>query len=226
MARIHTRSPSPDYSGGQVAEYNKRRRLESIPAAPTTSPSISGSATATPTRMSASTASSPSSGRRLDLSPEESLLRQVFVDLAHEIDASESRPEPLVLRFTGGWVRDKLLGIPSADIDVGINNMTGFDFASRLTDFLQQNAIKYGIRARGVYKILSNPEKSKHLETATSKVNGLDIDFVNLRSEAYSGESRIPKMVCLPSLPPLPLLTRPAKRYLGKGENLAKPDIE
>ena len=40
--------------------------------------------------------------------------------------------------------------------------------------------------------IKANNEKSKHLETATIKVHGMMIDLVNLRSESYSGESRIP----------------------------------
>lgn len=39
-----------------------------------------------------------------------------------------------------------------------------------------------------------NPEKSKHLETATMKIGEFEIDFVNLRTETYSSESRIPLM--------------------------------
>ena len=40
-------------------------------------------------------------------------------------DESATLPnESTVLRFTGGWVRDKLLGADSHDIDVPINNMT------------------------------------------------------------------------------------------------------
>jgi tRNA nucleotidyltransferase/poly(A) polymerase len=42
--------------------------------------------------------------------------------------------------------------------------------------------------------IHSNPDQSKHLETARMKVNSLWIDLVNLRSETYADGSRIPKM--------------------------------
>jgi hypothetical protein len=42
--------------------------------------------------------------------------------------------------------------------------------------------------------IHSNPEQSKHLETARMKVNDLWIDLVNLRSETYAEGSRIPTM--------------------------------
>jgi tRNA nucleotidyltransferase/poly(A) polymerase len=42
--------------------------------------------------------------------------------------------------------------------------------------------------------IQSNPDQSKHLETARMKVNGVWIDLVNLRSETYADGSRIPTM--------------------------------
>lgn len=41
----------------------------------------------------------------------------------------------------------------------------------------------------------SNPDQSKHLETARMRLLDLWIDFVNLRSEDYSENSRIPTMV-------------------------------
>ena len=40
--------------------------------------------------------------------------------------------------------------------------------------------------------IAANPNQSKHLETATTKIHGLEIDFANLRHEAYTDDSRIP----------------------------------
>ncbi|KAK6356268.1 CCA tRNA nucleotidyltransferase, mitochondrial, variant 2 [Orbilia javanica] len=137
----------------------------------------------------------------IQLTPVEESLRTLFVDVAASIDSekaaqssSSTPPEPTVLRITGGWVRDKLLGGKSHDIDIGINNMTGFEFASRLTEFLENTDKDYHATAKSVHKIESNPDKSKHLETATTNLMGLDIDFVNLRSESYSEESRVPKM--------------------------------
>lgn len=133
----------------------------------------------------------------IELTPEEELVRRLLVDAAAHIDTSlPSHSEPLTLRFTGGWVRDKLLAEQCHDIDVGINKMTGFDFATRLGSFLTERQADYNIPARNIHKIESNPEKSKHLETATTKIMGLDIDFVNLRSETYTDDSRIPQMVC------------------------------
>lgn len=113
--------------------------------------------------------------------------------------------QPLVLRFTGGWVRDKLLGVDSQDIDVAINTMTGYQFGMRLKEYLDQpeNLEKYRTNhANGemreaivsLHKIEANPEKSKHLETVTTKIFGLDIDLVNLRKETYTDDSRNPQM--------------------------------
>ncbi|KAK6499751.1 CCA tRNA nucleotidyltransferase, mitochondrial [Arthrobotrys musiformis] len=147
--------------------------------------------------------SSPQSSKRrkmeveiptITLTPEEEKVRSLLVDVAKSIDSTSPKAEETVLRITGGWVRDKLLNGKSHDIDIGINNMTGFEFASHLSSFLTENVEKYGIPAKSVHKIESNPEKSKHLETATTKILDLDIDFVNLRCESYSDESRIPKM--------------------------------
>jgi tRNA nucleotidyltransferase/poly(A) polymerase len=37
-----------------------------------------------------------------------------------------------VLRCAGGWVRDKLLGRDSLDIDIALDNMLGKDFAEKV----------------------------------------------------------------------------------------------
>lgn len=106
----------------------------------------------------------------------------------------QNKSEPLTLRITGGWVRDKLLGQGSHDLDIAINVMTGEQFATGLNEYLQQHYAKYGAKPHNIHKIDKNPEKSKHLETATTKLFGVEVDFVNLRSEKYTELSRIPKV--------------------------------
>ncbi len=54
--------------------------------------------------------------------------------------------------------------------------------------------LSQGKEAKKAAVIHSNPEQSKHLETARMKVNDLWIDLVNLRSETYAEASRIPTM--------------------------------
>jgi tRNA nucleotidyltransferase (CCA-adding enzyme) len=112
-------------------------------------------------------------------------------------------------RIAGGWVRDKvnlflffpflpisvrclqLLGSDSNDIDIALSDIMGLTFAEYLTEY----AGSKGVRTGAIGKIAQNPDQSKHLETATLKILGLDIDLVNLRSEEYADDSRIPSEV-------------------------------
>lgn len=106
------------------------------------------------------------------------------------------RTEPVELRITGGWVRDKLLGKESNDVDVAVNVMTGEEFATGLLLWAQTKQIDLGANSTSLHTIKKNPEKSKHLETCTTKIFSLDIDFVNLRSEQYTNDSRVPIIEC------------------------------
>lgn len=90
-------------------------------------------------------------------------------------------------RVAGGWVRDKIMGVPSLDMDIALENITGYRFAASL----EQSATDE--RLTSIHVIRNNPEKSKHLETVVMRINGMCIDFVNLRSEAYA-DTRIPEM--------------------------------
>lgn len=46
-----------------------------------------------------------------------------------------------VLRCAGGWVRDKLLGLESDDIDIAVDNMLGREFADHVNSFLQSQKL-------------------------------------------------------------------------------------
>ncbi|KAI6084807.1 hypothetical protein F4821DRAFT_270902 [Hypoxylon rubiginosum] len=135
----------------------------------------------------------------IDLTPKEAQLKDLLLDAAKFIDESGKIQEPVVLRWAGGWVRDKLLGIQSHDIDTAINVMTGEAFALKLCELCEQpdTIKKHGIAESDIgnlHKIARNPEKSKHLETTTIKLFGYDVDFVNLRKETYTEDSRNPQM--------------------------------
>ncbi|TFK57694.1 poly A polymerase C-terminal region-like protein [Heliocybe sulcata] len=52
-----------------------------------------------------------------------------------------------------------------------------------------------GIQTGKVSKVESNPDQSKHLETGKTKVFDIELEFVNLRSEEYTGDSRIPTKI-------------------------------
>jgi tRNA nucleotidyltransferase (CCA-adding enzyme) len=70
--------------------------------------------------------------------------------------------------------------------------MTGHAFALKFTEF--SSKLKH-LPVKSVAVVKENPGQSKHLETAKTTVLGLDLDFVNLRDEAYADDSRIPTNV-------------------------------
>jgi tRNA nucleotidyltransferase (CCA-adding enzyme) len=112
-------------------------------------------------------------------------------------------------RIAGGWVRDKvneastgsessclpprfvpqLLGSQSNDIDIALENMMGVDFAEHFVSFV---SLQKHLPVKSVTRIKCNPGQSKHLETGRTTVLGIEMDFVNLRSEEYAEDSRIP----------------------------------
>lgn len=143
------------------------------------------------------------------LTPGEKRLRALLLDVAEFINASSRETiqsggvaapkEPLVLRWAGGWVRDKLLGIDTQDIDVAINCMTGEELGRQLGVFCKNPAVirKHSITKSDLgtlHTIKANPEKSKNLATATCRIFGADVDFVNLRKETYTADSRNPQI--------------------------------
>lgn len=89
----------------------------------------------------------------------------------------------------------QLLDLPSHDLDVALSNPSGFAFAEAFVAFLHTRGVETG----NVGKVAANPEQSKHLETGTTRVMGLECDFVGLRSETYT-DSRIPDQVVSPFL--------------------------
>lgn len=44
----------------------------------------------------------------------------------------------MVLRCAGGWVRDKMLGLQSTDIDIALDTMLGEQFGQALLPFLEK----------------------------------------------------------------------------------------
>lgn len=69
--------------------------------------------------------------------------------------------------------------------------MMGVTFAEHFVSFVGSK----NLPVKTVSTIARNPEQSKHLETARTTVLGVDLDFVNLRSESYAEGSRIPTEV-------------------------------
>ncbi|KAG1438898.1 hypothetical protein G6F56_012479 [Rhizopus delemar] len=102
---------------------------------------------------------------------------------------AKERPDLVKIesRIAGGW----LLGKECHDLDIAVNDMMGNEFAIFVNKYLESQ----GYPTESIAKINSNPEKSKHLETATTKLFGQEVDFCNLRTEVYEPGSRIPSNI-------------------------------
>ena len=112
-----------------------------------------------------------------------------------------------VVRVAGGWVRDKLLGKSSHDLDLVVDDLSGVEFAELVNTYLHEVKREHVSRI-GV--IERRPEQSKHLETASFRVHDQEgklnmknllslavlsfseVDVNQLRSESYADHSRIP----------------------------------
>ena len=109
---------------------------------------------------------------------------------ARELTLKDRPNTDLVLRVSGGWVRDKLLGKESHDIDIALDTLSGAEFAVAVQKAYSE--LHPGSNARGFGVIKSNPDKAKHLETATMNVEDCWLDFVNLRGDDYGAASGAP----------------------------------
>ena len=107
-----------------------------------------------------------------------------------------------VMRAAGGWVRDKILGKFSDDIDIAVDNMTGEAFVNKVKEYVETvHNVKAeaeggtgAVKLSSIGTIQANPDQSKHLATATCHFGGIEFDFANLRKETYAEDSRIPGM--------------------------------
>jgi tRNA nucleotidyltransferase (CCA-adding enzyme) len=122
---------------------------------------------------------------KIVLNETEQKIFQLLKDCVHQ------RGLKVEMRVAGGWVRDKLLRIDCKDVDIALDTMMGETFAKNLCEFMAQ----HNLHPKGVGVIQSNPDRSKHLETATINIFGQPIDFVNLRAEEYANDSRIPDKI-------------------------------
>ncbi|KAL3673010.1 hypothetical protein V7S43_002307 [Phytophthora oleae] len=149
----------------------------SIASVSSSQPSNNGDA---PTSTSGKLASNLS----ISLTPaEDSLLS--FLEYIQTLYAPDTQ-----LRVAGGWVRDKLRGAESEDIDIALDNMMGAKFARFITKFQRDRRLPPS--SVGVVK--ANSEKSKHLEVATVTIEGSTVDLVHLRAEEYTNDSRVPEV--------------------------------
>jgi tRNA nucleotidyltransferase (CCA-adding enzyme) len=120
-------------------------------------------------------------------------LNQVAKALENQELVIEARPQVrhVQIRVAGGWVRDKLLGLQTHDVDLALDTCTGVEFATLVKTYMELHSEEHP----KIGVIAANPSQSKHLETATMRIHGMDVDFSNLRHEQYQDDSRIPTTI-------------------------------
>lgn len=128
--------------------------------------------------------------------------------------------EKAELRVAGGWVRDKLLGLASGDIDISVDTMSGVALSKMLENYLhslgeeelkevnrkpegeveeareeeKEESRRMSPRPPNISITKLNPQQSKHLETAILTLYGLELNFAQLRTDVYDAKSRIPQI--------------------------------
>ncbi|KAL0237261.1 hypothetical protein PCE1_000658 [Barthelona sp. PCE] len=122
--------------------------------------------------------------RQFDLSEEEKVLFEALIQTKTHFELET------VIRVAGGWVRDKLLNrVNKYDVDLALSDISGQEFANKFVEYLSE----FHPNERQKFNVIkANPDQSKHLETATGIFFGIDVDFVCLRNEEYTSNSRIP----------------------------------
>ena len=85
--------------------------------------------------------SSPNSVR-LELTEQERQVFQVFTETAKAFELGNvtvpNKPcRAITIRVAGGWVRDKILGKDTHDVDVTIDHLTGVEYATLVQDHLR-----------------------------------------------------------------------------------------
>lgn len=92
--------------------------------------------------------------------------------------ASEIGPN-ITVRIVGGWVRDKILGLDSDDIDLAVENITGDEFGKKLQSHFPQNSSKY-------QTIVEYEGQPSVLWVARAVIfDDYDIDICRLRTDEY-----------------------------------------
>ena len=125
-------------------------------------------------------------------------LEQNIIDLVNATSSFiyQKTGKKITTRIAGGYVRDRLLNKESDDIDIAVDQISGLDFARYLEQYAKLNNIQ---DVSNVYEVsLEKSADGKPVDANNSlkvggiKVFGQKIEFVSLRTETYSQESRKP----------------------------------
>lgn len=106
--------------------------------------------------------------REIVLLPAEQLLREFLLECAIYFPGLE-------IWVTGGWVRDRLLGIASPDLDLSLSNITGKEFGTFFGEFFRETRDRLQIQPSSsrawhprlaLYEVSYHEEECQHVKKA------------------------------------------------------------
>lgn len=96
------------------------------------------------------------------------------------------------LRVAGGWVRDRLMGKESDDIDIAVSGGDGVAVAGAVSRFDRE---AHGGRTGGSYAVsLEKGGDSAGLRVGAVDIDGVKVEFIPMRTESYGVDSRVPQI--------------------------------
>ncbi len=126
-------------------------------------------------------------------------LTELELNIFAIIKAARTKYAPGVeLRVAGGWVRDRILGKVSDDIDIAVTGGDGNIIAEAVRKFDLE--MTNGERTENPYSVSlektlpGEKSKSSGLKVGAIKILGIKIEFVPMRTEIYDSTSRIPRI--------------------------------
>lgn len=102
------------------------------------------------------------------------------------------------LRIAGGWVRDRLLGKISDDIDIAVSGGDGNFIAEAIRKYDLESS--QGKHTKIPYSVSLEKTQTGDKKTSTGlrvgaiEINGIKVEFVPMRTEVYDEKSRIPEI--------------------------------
>lgn len=101
----------------------------------------------------------------------------------------EQKGAHIIVRFSGGWVRDKLIGVPNDDIDITVEGIDNLSFGKQLIAFYPTST-KYGIFRENEKK--KNKEIKRLTVSHVQLASNFEIDICDIQFDPNKSSTMKP----------------------------------